>query len=155
MPKRRILLFLLWLLLILGLAATPAYAGEPSQLGAPDAPDAVDKSVDQPGFYIIGVSVDLDPNRYPIAGDLFYIHWSNIQTGINQYYWPYIDRILALHSANGKKIALAFTTYEGYRTSVANGGGISPMPPSVRKDGPLGDDSATIITFSDGWQVPR
>ena len=149
MAHRNPLVVLATIILFLSiLSFAAAHAQSPAVVNGPDAP-AVVGSDGHPGYYVIG-GVSLDPARYPIAGDLYYVHWSNVNPAPGQYAWNVIDSYLAEHAVGGKKVGLAFTVYEGHQA-----GGIIAMPQWARRDGPVGDDNATIVTASNGWQLPR
>ena len=153
MKHRNPLTIFLVSLALLALSLAAAHAQPSAIVSSPNAPEVVG-SGGKPGYYVIG-SVSLDPARYPIAGDLYYVHWSNINPAPGQYNWAKIDSYLTEHAVGGKKVGLAITTYEGHSTDPNAGGGISAMPAWARRDGPVGDDNATIITARDGWQLPR
>ncbi|MCC7354185.1 MAG: DNRLRE domain-containing protein [Anaerolineae bacterium] len=146
--RKSLVIFVTLTLCLFALSFAAAHAQPSAVVNGPDAPEVVGTG-GQPGYYVIG-GTSLDPARYPIAGDLYYVHWSNINPAPGQFAWNYIDSYLAEHAVGGKKVGLAFTVYEGHQA-----GGITAMPQWARRNGPVGDDNATIVTTSSGWQLPR
>ncbi len=119
-----LLIVALFALAAVGLAAGTGRT--PASVQVPVTP------VTYPGVYMAGNYLNHVPpiidrlrGDWPIEGVLVTINWAYIEDTVpGQYDWSKMDEVLAWAGASGKKVAILFSTYNGW----ADGGVVNALP---------------------------
>lgn len=112
-------------LLVIATLALPSSSAA-SRAAAPRSPARQTTTASAPGFYLVG-SKNLDPALFHNAGDMQFYSWAALEPSQGQYNWGTLDYYLETHSASGKRVGIAITTYDG-----RGGTGVLQMPQWVR-----------------------
>lgn len=123
--KRQHLIPLVALLLMAAVVVTAYASVGRSAANVENAPQAAPTPA-HPGFYLVGSKM-LDPAQFHHAGEMQFWAWDWLEPTQGVYNWGSLDLYLENHSADGKGVGIAITTYDG-----RGGIGVLAMPEWVR-----------------------